>query len=63
LAELGCFFLRRGAIENYYGAPETADSGKPDRSAIEAAGFDAREADELVALYADARRLAACPAQ
>jgi len=55
LAELGCFFLRRGAIENYYDAPRTADSGKPDRAAIVAAGFDAREADELVAQYADVR--------
>lgn len=53
LAELGCFFLRRGAIENYYDAAGTADSGKPDRAAIEAAGFDAKQADELEVQYAD----------
>jgi hypothetical protein len=55
LAELGCFFLRRGAIENYYDASGATDSGKPDRAAIEAAGFDDKEADELVAQYADVR--------
>lgn len=55
LAELGCFFLRRGAIENYYDAPGTADNGKPDRAAMEAAGFNAKDANELVAQYADMR--------
>jgi len=55
LGELGCFFLRRGAIENYYDAPGTTDNGKPDRAAIEAAGFDAKEANELAEHYGDVR--------
>lgn len=53
LGKLGCFFLRRGAIENYYDVPETSDNGKPDRAAIEAARFDNKEASELLAHYAD----------
>lgn len=55
LTKLGCFFLRRGAIENYYDATGMQDSGKPDRAAVEAAAFDAKEADELAAQYADVR--------
>lgn len=44
LAELGCFFLRRGAIENYYRST-TMVRGKPDLAAEEAAGFDASAGD------------------
>lgn len=53
LEKVGCYFLRRGAIENYY--RETADigAGKPDRAALESAGFDAREKHELEASYKD----------
>lgn len=53
LARLGCFFLRRGAIENYYDALGTVGSGKPDRAAIEAAELDEKESSELVTQYAD----------
>lgn len=53
LGALGCFFLRRGAIENYYDASDLADHGKPDRAAIEAAGFDAKDANDLIAQYGD----------
>lgn len=53
LGALGCFFLRRGAIENYYETPDNNDNGKPDRAAIEAAGFDAKETSELVKQYGD----------
>lgn len=53
LQNLGCFFLRRGAIENYYDATQEAGTGKPDRAALEAAGFDAREVRELAACYDD----------
>ena len=53
LSKLGCFFLRRGAIENYYDTSGVANIGKPDRAANEAAGFDAKEASELVLQYAD----------
>ncbi|PYD46368.1 ATP-dependent nuclease [Novacetimonas pomaceti] len=55
LGRLGCFFLRRGAIENYYDTLETADNGKPDRAAIEAAQFDARKPHELAMHYNDIR--------
>ncbi|MFH3157738.1 ATP-dependent nuclease [Citrobacter portucalensis] len=53
LEKVGCYFLRRGAIENYY--CETADigAGKPDRAALESAGFDVREKHELEASYKD----------
>jgi len=52
LAKLGCFFLLRGAIENYYndGAP---DKSKPDRAAAVAAMFNSAEAGELERNYAD----------
>lgn len=53
LHNLGCFFLRRGAIENYYGVIQDIGTGKPDRAALEAAGFDARETHELEACYSD----------
>ncbi|MCW1827107.1 AAA family ATPase [Enterobacter asburiae] len=53
LHNLGCFFLRRGAIENYYGAIEEIGTGKPDRAALEAAGFDFREMQDLSTRYRD----------
>ncbi|MBO9725096.1 MAG: AAA family ATPase [Novosphingobium sp.] len=53
LAGLGCFFLRRGAIENYYDADGTFESGKLDRAATVAASFDAREVAQLAAHYDD----------
>lgn len=46
LAELGCFFLRRGAVENYYRIA-SIDRGKPDLAAEEAAGFEASSIEEL----------------
>jgi hypothetical protein len=52
LAELGCFFLRRGAIENYYQITAT-DRVKPDLAAEEAAGFEARDTGDLKRDYAD----------
>jgi len=53
LQNLGCFFLRRGAIENYYNVIEEIGIGKPDRAALEAAGFDARDSHELAKCYDD----------
>ena len=53
LHNLGCFFLRRGAIENYYGSIEEIGTGKPDRAALEAAGFDVREMQDLSTRYRD----------
>lgn len=52
LSKLGCFFLRRGAIENYYMISAT-DRGKPDLAADEAAGFESRGVQSLKQDYAD----------
>lgn len=52
LAELGCFFLRRGAVENYYRIA-SVDGGKPDLAAEEAAGFEAGSTQDLERDYRD----------
>jgi hypothetical protein len=52
LAKIGCFFLSRGAIENYY-QTTAGDRGKPGAAADEAAGFDHRAPGELKQSYAD----------
>lgn len=53
LARLGCFFLHKGAIENYY-AVAASTSGKPDLAAQEAATFEFSEPAVLRDRYADA---------
>jgi hypothetical protein len=55
LAEVGCFFLQKGAIENYY-TPADTNIGKPERAAEEAAGFDHNPDHELKTNYADVIR-------
>jgi hypothetical protein len=52
LSRLGCFFLRRGAIENYYG-DSASDKSKPDRAAAVAAKFFSSEPSDLERKYAD----------
>ncbi|WP_186420790.1 AAA family ATPase [Bosea sp. CS1GBMeth4] len=52
LSELGCYFLRRGAIENYYHSA-AADRGKPELAAEEAASFEAVSAGDLRRNYTD----------
>ncbi|AVT17483.1 ATP-dependent endonuclease [Paracidovorax avenae] len=52
LSRLGCFFLKRGAIENYYG-DGVSDKSKPDRAAAVAAKFGSSELGELKHNYAD----------
>lgn len=52
LAELGCFFLRKGAIENYYRLP-ASDRSKPDLAAQEASTFEKALASDLRHGYAD----------
>ena len=52
LAQLGCFFLHRGAIENYYVA-DTSDRRKPDLAAQEAATFETTQPEDLRDRYAD----------
>lgn len=52
LAKLGCFFLHRGAIENYY-VVDASDRGKADLAAQEAATFEITEPSNLRERYAD----------
>lgn len=52
LGKLGCFFLRHGAIENYY-RDQAGLLGKPERALLEAAGYDDRLPEELTTRYAD----------
>jgi hypothetical protein len=52
LRKLGCFFLRSGAIENYYGAKEVG-FGKPELALREASSFAGKGAEELKKCYAD----------
>ncbi len=54
LEELGCFVLRKGAIESYYvSAPNTTYNGKPSAAALEVSGLQEKRNDETVAQYAD----------
>ena len=50
LDELGCFFFRRGAIENYYRTPPSGRS-KPEFAAEEATEFEMRSIDDLNSVY------------
>ena len=52
LSRLGCFFLRHGAIENYY-CDGVSDKNKPDRAAAVAAKFGSSEQSDLERNYAD----------
>lgn len=54
LEELGCFVLRKGAIESYYVfAPNTTYNGKPSAAALEVSGLQEKGNNEAVAQYAD----------
>ena len=54
LEELGCFVLRKGAIESYYMfAPNTTYNGKPSAAALEVSGLQEKGNNETVAQYAD----------
>jgi hypothetical protein len=52
LSKLGCFFLHRGAIENYY-TVDASDRGKPEVAAQEAATFETTEPAHLRVRYGD----------
>jgi len=52
LAEMGCFFLRAGGIENYYALPSSADT-KPIAAAEQAATFGETNLGLLESRYAD----------
>jgi hypothetical protein len=50
LEQLGCFFLRRGAIENYF-ADTSTDAGKPARASAEAERLAALQPAQLATEY------------
>ena len=50
LEKLGCFFLRKGAIENYY-HDTTSGAGKPSRASAEADRLAVLTIEQLAAAY------------
>ncbi|MER8846029.1 ATP-dependent nuclease [Mesorhizobium australicum] len=61
LERLGCFFLRRGAIENYY-ADTSSGAGKPARASTEADRLAALTPAQLAAEYPELVRALRCAA-
>jgi hypothetical protein len=61
LEQLGCFFLRRGAIENYY-AGTSGGKGKPARASAEADRLAALAHAQLAVQYPDLVRALRCAA-
>ena len=55
LEKVGCFFLRRGTIEDYYGSA-IASEAKPEAAALEAASFDDVPPSDLTVRFADVIR-------
>lgn len=54
LEELGCFVLRRGAVESYYAfAPNTTFNGKPSAAALEVGHLDQKTEEQICEQYAD----------
>lgn len=54
LEELGCFVLRRGAVESYYAfAPNTTFSSKPSAAALEVSHMDGMTEEQICTQYAD----------
>lgn len=61
LEQLGCFFLRRGAIENYY-ADTSSGAGKPARASAEADRLASLTPAQLTAEYPELVRALRCAA-
>lgn len=61
LERLGCFFLRRGAIENYY-ADTSNGAGKPARASIEADRLVGLTSTQLEDVYPELVRALRCAA-
>jgi hypothetical protein len=61
LEKLGCFFLRRGAIENYY-ADTSTGAGKPARASAEADRLTALMPSQLETKYPELIRALHCAA-
>lgn len=54
LEELGCFVLRKGAIESYYVfSPNTTYNGKPSAAALEVSNLQEKGNEEIAVYYAD----------
>lgn len=54
LEELGCFVLRRGAVESYYKfTPNTTYSGKPSAAALEVSNLEEESYENICEQYAD----------
>lgn len=54
LEELGCFVLRRGAVESYYAfAPNTTFNGKPSAAALEVSQLGEKTDEQICEQYAD----------
>ena len=54
LEELGCFVLRRGAVESYYAfAPNTTFNGKPSAAALEVSRLDEKTDEQVHEQYDD----------
>ena len=54
LEELGCFVLRRGAVESYYAfAPKTTYNGKPSAAALEVSQLAERTDEQIYEQYTD----------
>lgn len=54
LEELGCFVLRRGAVESYYAfAPNTTFNGKPSAAALEVSQLVEKTDEQICERYAD----------
>lgn len=57
LEELGCFVLRKGAIESYYiFSANTTYNGKPSAAALEVSGLQEKDNEEIAVYYADLLR-------
>ncbi|WP_367348056.1 ATP-dependent nuclease [Sphingobium yanoikuyae] len=61
LERIGCFFLRRGAIENYY-ANTSSGTGKPARASLEADRLSALTPTKLAEEYPELIRALRCAA-
>ena len=61
LKQLGCFFLRRGAIENYY-ADNSIGASKPSRASTEADRLEVLTSTQLAAEYPEMVRALRCAA-
>ena len=54
LEKLGCFILRRGAVESYYAfSPNTTFNGKPSAAANEVSYWEDKSNEQIYAQFSD----------